>query len=377
MVISMVLSGNSSQLQSSFQTLIDGILRTASPLQEAIINSSLFDKLDEKTKSKYRRPGSNPKSSSNSKPKLKSKAITKPQQEETTNDLLSKFDSIQYTHWNDQTKQVFDSLNYQLAKEVCTELFSEGFTLHDGSLLSTKITMQVSPCLENSEFAFDPILSIECSPADNQVTFASKVCSELRKLPKYSFLPQVGEWADDPFVLLRYLEFRINDSLLQIDFSLFASLLSLGQFAPNVPINCKVIVHFGPFSSGSPMIPDVSPMSEMCSPAIMSIISTLRRILSLAPPDYRIANVPLNKLVAKLLQNDYCVLGFQFPNVLKALLYSIPELFDSEIRLRCLFCFHFDLPFRKCFGLDAFSAFQSLSIQKNIPIDLEFHQPPV
>ena len=125
------------------------------------------------------------------------------------------------------------------------------------------------------------------------------------------------------------------------------------------------------------MIPDVSPMSEMCSPAIMSIISTLRRVLSLAPPDYRIANVPLNKLVAKLLQNDYCVLGFQFPNVLKALLYSIPELFDSEIRLRCLFYFHFDLPFRKCFGLDAFSAFQSLSIQKNIPIDLEFHQPPV
>ena len=39
----MVLSGNSSQLQSSFQTLIDRILRTASPLQEAIINSSLFD----------------------------------------------------------------------------------------------------------------------------------------------------------------------------------------------------------------------------------------------------------------------------------------------------------------------------------------------
>ena len=331
MVISMALSSTSSQLQSAFQTLINGILRTASPLQEAILNSSLFDKLDEKTKSKYRRPGSNPKS------KLKSKAIANPKQEETTNDLLSKIDSIQYTHWSDQTRHAIDSLNYQLAKEVCTELLSASINLHDGSLLSTKITMRVSPCFENSEFVADPFVSIECSPADNQVTFASKVCSELRKLPKYSFLPQDGEWTDDPLVLLRYLEFRINDSLFQIDFSLFASLLSLGQFAPNNPIHCKVIVHIGPFPSGSPRIPAVSPVSEMCSPAILSIVPTLRRILSLAPPDYRIANIPLNKLVMKFLQNEYCVMGFQFPSVLKALLYAIPELFDSNTRFRCLF----------------------------------------
>ena len=334
MVISMALSSSPSQFQSAFQTLIGGILRTASPLQEAILDSSLFDNLDEKTKSKYRRPGSNPKS----KPKQKSNAIARPKQEETTKDLLSKIDSIQYTHWSDQTRHAIDSLNYQLAKEVCTELLSAGINLHDDSLLSTKITMRVSPCLENnSEFVTDPFVSIECSPADNQVTFASKVCSELRKLPKYSFLPQVGEWADDPLVLLRYLEFRINDSLFQIDFSLFASLLSLGQFVPNGPIHCKVIVHFGPFSSGSPRIPAVSPISEMCSPTIMSIVSTLRRILCLAPPDYRIANTPLNKLVTKFLQNDYCVMGFQFPSVLKTLLYSIPELFDSETRFRCLF----------------------------------------
>lgn len=333
MAISMALSSNSSQLQSAFQTLIEGILRTASPLQEAILDSSLFDQLDDKTKSKYRRPGSNPKS----KTKLKSKAIAKPKQEETTNDLLSKIDSIQHTHWNDQTRHAVDSLNYQLAKEACTELLSAGINLHDGSLLSTKITMHVSPCLENSEFVSDPFVPIECSPADNQVTFASKVCSELRKLPKYSFLPQVGEWADDPLVLLRYLEFRINDSLFQIDFSLFASLLSLGQSAPTSPIHCKAIVHFGPFSSGSPRIPAVSPMAETCSPAIMNIVSTLRRTLSLAPPDYRIANIPLKKLLMRFLQNDYCVMGFQFPSVLKTLLYSIPELFDSETRLRCLF----------------------------------------
>ena len=333
MVISMALSSSSSQLQLAYQTLIDGILRTASPLQEAILNSSLFDNLDDRTKSKYRRPGSNPKPKS----KLKSKAIVKSKQEETTNDLLSKIDSIQYTHWSDQTRHAIDSLNFQLAKEVCTELLSEGMNLGDGSLLSTKITMRVSPCLENSAFVTAPFVSIECSPADNQVTFASKVCSELRKLPKYSFLPQVGEWADDPLVLLRYLEFRINDSLFQIDFSLFASLLSLGQFTPNSPIHCKVIVHFGPFPSGSPRIPAVSPLSEMCAPTIRSIASTLRRILSLAPPDYRIANIPLNKLVTKFLQNEYCVMGFQFPSVLKTLLYSIPELFDSETRFRCLF----------------------------------------
>lgn len=351
-----------------------------SPLQEAILESSLYDSLDAKLKSKYRRPGSNLKSKSKSKSKAAAAAATgsvSPKQENTTSDILSTIDPIQYSRWNDQSKHTIDLLNYALAKEVCTELLSAGFHLHNESLLSTKIMLHVSPCLENSEYVLDPFLSIECSPADNQVTIASKVCSELRKLPKYSFLPQDGEWANDPLLLLRYLEFRVNDSLFQIDFSLFASLISLGQFTPNSPANCKVIVHFGPFSSGSPMVPEVSSFPDLCSPAIMSIVSSFRKMLSLAPQDYRVTNIPLNKLVTKLLQNDYFVMGFQFPVALKALLYSIPELFDYEVRFRCLLCFQVRVICRKCFGIDSFSAFQTLSIEKNIPIDLEFHQPPV
>lgn len=308
-------------------------------MQEALLESPLFDKLDDKLIAKYRRLAINSKSKSKSKSKTKSKSkMSKSKHEETTEEIILRIKNTQYTHWNDDSKKAIDMLNYLLAKETCAKLLSERFHLYDGSLLSTKIVMHVYPYLENSEIVSDSFLSIECSPAENQVTFASKVCSELLKIPKYSFLPQVSEWADDPFVLLRYLEFRIGDSLLQIDFSLFASLLLMGQYTPNCPITCKVIVHFGPFSSGSSMmIPEVSPISEVCSLTITHIISSLHRLLSLAPQNYRVYNIPLNKLVMKLLQNDYCVLGSEFPSVLKSLLRSIPELFEYEIRFQCLF----------------------------------------
>lgn len=322
--VTLALSTNPQQIKDCFHTLIDLILQQSSLFGQPLMESSLYCHLDDKQRMKLRKP----------KGSLKQDHI-KHKKDGWVLSCSPRDDMSHITKWTDEAAKIFERLNYALAEEICRESLRDTHSTLQKSLLTTRITLHIHPFLENELFS-DEAISVDCSPAENQVTLSAKVCSQLQRNPKYSFLPQECDWVNDTSLLLRHFEFRIHSTLFQIDFSLYAAIQLLGYFNTNDAVEMNVIVHRGPFTS-QPLIPSYSFEKDSFSPTISSILSSIQHLLSMAPCSADVINHPLNRLIEKLIKNEEVILGNLFPSLLKGIMKTVPQLFDFNVRMKCLY----------------------------------------